>query len=101
MQLAPAQEGTFTAKVHAEDGVRFAAGANRPEQLMCQLVEYIRERSDFVLWPSAARQVRALIEEGQPHAAVALYFSEVGDRWDEERLELRGLDLVESRGSGK
>jgi hypothetical protein len=101
MQLAPVQETSFKAIVRAEDGVRFAAGSDRAEQLMSQLVNYVRERCDDVLWPSAARQVRALIEAGQPHAAVALYFIEVGDRWDEERLELHGLDLVERRGSGR
>ena len=26
-----------------------------------------------------------------PHAAIALYFANVGDRWDEERLDLGGL----------
>jgi hypothetical protein len=101
MQLTLNQETTFTATVLAEDGVRFAARSDRPEQLMSQLVAYIRERSDFVLWPSAAGQVRALVEDGQTHAAVALYFSEVGDRWDAERLELHGMELVESEGSGR
>jgi hypothetical protein len=62
MQLAPPQETTCTAIVRSEDGVRFTAGSDRPEQLMSQLVDYVRERCDDVLWPSAARQVRALVE---------------------------------------
>jgi hypothetical protein len=37
--------------------------------------------------------VRALIDDDKPYAAIALYFDNVGQRWDEERLELGGLSF--------
>src|SRR5258705_11149965 len=81
----------LTAVVHAPDGVGFVATAECSSQLSAQLAEYVRARCDAVLWPQSAAEVRALIENGMPHAAIALYFANVGDRWDEERLDLGGL----------
>jgi hypothetical protein len=48
------------------------------------------------LWPPVAANVRALVTDDRPYAAIALYFAHVGERWDEERLELGGLALGES-----
>jgi hypothetical protein len=90
---ASAEEPTYTAVVHAVDGVRFVARAQCPERLSAQIVGYIRERCDNVLWPSVANQVRAFVEDDKPYAAIALYFAHVGERWDEERLELGGLSF--------
>jgi hypothetical protein len=86
-------QANFTATVHAADGVRFAASSRSPEQLTAQIVSYIRERCDDVLWPAVAKQVRRLIDERQSYAAIVLYFAEVGQRWDEERLELEGISF--------
>jgi hypothetical protein len=90
---ASVSQANFTAVVHAADGVRFVAKADCPERLASQIVDYILARCDEVLWPSAAKQVRALIGDRQLYAAIALYFAQVGERWDEERLELGGLSL--------
>jgi len=59
-------------------------------------VTYVRGRCDDVLWPRVAANVRALVADDRPHAAIALYFAHVGERWDEERLGLGGLSLGES-----
>ena len=92
---APAymQETPLTAIVHAADGVRFVATARCPAHLSAQIVSYIGERCDDALWPAAAAEVRALIDDDKPYAAIALYFARVGERWDEERLELGGLSF--------
>jgi hypothetical protein len=88
---APIYNSSFTAVVHAIDGVRFVASAPSPEGLAAQIVGYVAERCEFVLWPRIAAQVRALIDAANHSAAIALYFAHVGERWDEERLELDGL----------
>jgi hypothetical protein len=88
MQAPASQEDLFSAVVHAADGVRFAASARRAEELAAQVVGYIEDRCDEVLWPKVARRVRDLIAGRRHYAAIALYFAQVGDRWDEERLEL-------------
>jgi hypothetical protein len=81
----------LTAIVHAVDGVRFVATADRPADLVTQIIDYIRARCDYTLWPRVARDVRALIDEARPYAAIALYFARVGERWDAERLDLDGV----------
>lgn len=85
--------GPLTAVVHGVDGVRFVATAATGMQLAARVADYIRARCDDVLWPGAAREVRALIDDGKTFAAIALYFAHVGDRWDEERLELDGVSF--------
>src|SRR5262245_13712785 len=94
---APTCNSGFTAVVHAVDGVRFVATAASPEHLVAQIVGYVAERCEFVLWPRIAAQVRSLIDTAHHSAAIALYFDHVGDRWDEERLELDGLVLHAAR----
>jgi hypothetical protein len=79
---------TFTATIRAPDGARFTAAAATPELLNREIVAYVLSRSDYVLWPDDARQVRELIETGEADAAINLYFASVGDRWDEEWLEI-------------
>jgi hypothetical protein len=77
-----------TAVVHAPEGVRFVAAGRSPEQITAALEDYVLQRCDDVLWPSAARRVRELIEARDPDAAIASYFANVGSRWDEERLAI-------------
>ena len=83
----------YSAKVRAADGVLFAASADCPDALAVQLVGYIGDRCDDVLWPIDARAVRSLIGENRRDAAIALDFERVGRRWDEESLELEGLAI--------
>ena len=92
---APADVGhtQLTAIVHAADGVRFVATGRCATHLSAQIVSYIRSRCDHVLWPSVAREVLALINDDKPYAAMAMYFANVGERWDSERLELDGLSF--------
>jgi hypothetical protein len=78
----------LTATVHARDGIRFEARADNPAKLSALIVDYIRERCDYVLWSSTAEEVRALIAADKLHAAIAVYFSHVGERWDEEWLRV-------------
>lgn len=68
--------------------MRFIANTDSAEELAAQIIGYIRERCEFVLWPAPVRQLRALIGDGNLYAAIALYFARVGERWDEEWLEL-------------
>lgn len=84
----PVANAVRTAVVHAPDGVRFVASASDEAEVAAQLVAYIRERCDHTLWPAAAREVRTLIAERRESDAIAAYFANVGQRWDEERLEL-------------
>jgi hypothetical protein len=81
----------LTAVVHAADGIRFVAVSACAAGLAAQVIAYIRERCDDVLWPPAAERVRGLIDDGKPYAAIAMYFENVGERWDAERLEFAGL----------
>jgi len=81
--------GGFTAVVRSADGVRFVATASDTAGRSASLVEYIRQRCDYTLWPDDARRVRAMIDDQDAEGAIATYFATVGQRWDEERLELR------------
>lgn len=91
----------LTATVHARDGVRFVARAECPTQLCALIIDYIRERCDHVLWSATAADVRTLIADDKPHAAIAVYFNHVGERWDEEWLRFDGIDGLTSSGLGR
>jgi hypothetical protein len=88
MITATDRPAIVTAVVHTQEGVRFVATGGSPEQVTAELEDYILRRCDDVLWPSAARRVRELIEARDPDAAIAAYFANVGSRWDEERLAI-------------
>ena len=83
-------QSSFTATIHAADGLRFVARARCAERLTEQLVTYVLARCEAVLWPAVAAQVRSLAREGRLRAAVDLYFAHVGERWDEEYLDVEG-----------
>jgi hypothetical protein len=78
----------MTAIVHFAGGVSFVASAACPDALTRQLAHYVLGRCDDVLWPEAARDVRALLDEGSLTEAITLYFEHTGSRWERERLEL-------------
>ena len=86
----------FNAVVQAPDGVLFEAGADSEQDLLTQVAEYVRTRCAAVLWPDDARRVWGLLERGKPLAAITLYFDCVGDRWDEEWLELSRSEDIQS-----
>jgi hypothetical protein len=77
----------YRATVHSTDGVRFSARADGPEALTREILSYVRERCDSVLWAEDAEAVRKLMDQNRHDAAIALYFDRVGERWDEEWLE--------------
>jgi hypothetical protein len=79
---------SFTATIRASDGVRFTATSATRELLMREIAAYVVSRCDYVLWAADACRVHAFIDTGEPDAAINLYFARVGERWDEERLEL-------------
>lgn len=72
--------------VHAADGVRFATAARSSSALMRRLLDNIRPCVSDKLWPTDAERFERLADEGEHRAAVELYFSAVGQRWDDERL---------------
>ena len=87
---AVVSRSSFTATIHAADGLRFLARARCAERLTQQLVSYIVARCDAVLWPAVAAEVRSLVRDRQLRAAIDLYFARVGERWDEEYLHVEG-----------
>ncbi len=86
-----------TAVVRAADGVRFIATAADDDGVSSQLIEYIASRCDHVLWGGPASEVRRLIAAHRHGEAVAIYFSNVGRRWDEEWLETRIENVIDTR----
>jgi hypothetical protein len=84
----------FTAVVRDAHGACFVATAHSQGELEAQVVEYIRERCDYVLWPRVAANVHALIARGTKDSAIAAYFANVGQRWDPEWLELVDGDVL-------
>ena len=89
MTATALDQSLHTAIVRAADGVRFIATAADDDGVSSQLIDYVAGRCDHVLWPAPAREVRRLIAERRHAEAIAMYFSNVGRRWDEEWLEIR------------
>lgn len=81
-----------TAVVRAADGVRFTATGCTDDELRPQVIAYVASRCEDVLWPAASREVRRLIADHREADAIAVYFRNVGLRWDEEWLELEMTD---------
>jgi hypothetical protein len=88
MSIDAGEPAMIAALVRAPDGVRFAATGGWASDVVPALVHYVAHRCENVLWPSAASEVRLLIDAGRPSRAIAVYFEHVGARWDEECLEL-------------
>ena len=89
----------FTAVIHDAHDVRFVAAADSQRELAAQVVAYIRERCDYVLWPRVAATVRAFLTQDETHAAIATYFANVGQRWDAERLEVLDFEPAAAIGN--
>jgi hypothetical protein len=84
------QEGvvTITAIVHAPDGVRFVATGVSRDAVATRIAAYVRERCEHVLCADAASEVHTLLALGNIDSAITAYFERVGERWEDERLEL-------------
>lgn len=82
------QSPLHTAIVRAPDGVRLIATAVDDDGLRPKIIDYIASRCDDVLWPAPAQEVRRLIAEHRESDAIFTYFTNVGERWDKEWLEL-------------
>lgn len=80
---------THVAVVRGPDGVRFSASGFSESDVDAQLASYVRDRCEDVLWPAAAGEVRRLIAAGDVAKAIAVYFANVGRRWDMEWLNRR------------
>lgn len=80
--------GAIMAVVHSLDGVRFVTTGRSRETIVRHLAGYVAERCDDLLPEDAGGRVRAMLAAGELGAAIAVYFARVGERWDNERLEL-------------
>jgi len=78
----------ITAIVYTPGDVRFVTTGMSRQAVAARLAEYVRQRSDDVLWPDAASEVHTMLALGNIDAAITVYFERVGERWDHERLEL-------------
>lgn len=87
--MEAARGGGYSAVIRSPDGVLFAVSAASAAERAARLVEYISEWCEYTLWPTAAAEVRALIDAQNSDAAIEAYFANVGARWDEEQLECR------------
>lgn len=79
---------TITAIVYSADGIRFLASGMSHEAVAGRIAEYVRDRCDDVLLADAASEVHTMFELGNIDGAIATYFKRVGERWEEEHLEL-------------
>jgi hypothetical protein len=79
--------------VHGADGVRLVCAASTRAALDAQLAAYA-ERSIADRADAPARAVlRAMLEAGAVADALAFYFRLLRQRWDEERLEIRLVEI--------
>jgi hypothetical protein len=74
------------AAVYALDGIRFLTAAPSAQELLERLAMHVKQNADVLLWPEDAANVLCLLEQGEQHAAVDLYFARVGQRWEREVL---------------
>lgn len=82
-----------SAIVHSVDGVRLVITGSTRQAVIARVADYVRDRCGDVLWPAAASGVRAMLDAGNLSGAISLYFERVGERWDEERLELEAVEF--------
>lgn len=73
--------------------VRMLTGAPSPAHLERRLAAYVRRNATQLLWSTESGRVLRLLEQGRPDEAISLYFSTVGDRWDQEFLHVQAMDL--------
>ncbi|HEX6535706.1 MAG TPA: hypothetical protein VF041_14005 [Gemmatimonadaceae bacterium] len=82
------------AVVRAIDDIRLVAAASTRGALLAPLAVYVERCADAQLAPESAERVRRLLRAGHLDTAISLYFACVGDRWDEEWLDIREVDLA-------
>jgi hypothetical protein len=79
--------------VHGADGVRHVCAASTRAALDAQLAAYA-ERSIADRADAAARAVlRTMLDAGAVGEALAFYFRLLRQRWDEERLDVRLVEV--------
>lgn len=81
------------AVVHGVRRVHLVAAAPSRDALTAKLADYVREHVEVQLRPVRARRVRQLLADGKAGEAVDRYFASVGERWDEEWLVRRTVEL--------
>ena len=87
------------AVVYGLNDVRYVTAAATRAALAVRLAAYVRRHAGSQLWPGDARRLRRLLGARRFEAAVELYFSSVGGRWDEERLVIEAVDPGPSPGA--
>src|SRR5215207_6883793 len=87
------------AVVYVLNEVRYVTAAATRAALAVRLAAYVRRHAGAQLWPGDARRLRRLLAARRFEAAVELYFSTVGGRWDEERLVIEAVDVGASPGA--
>lgn len=80
--------------VHGPGEVYMVAVGRSHQAMMCRLAEGLREDVHLQLWEEDAIRFLQLLEEGDPEAAVALYFARVGERWDPARLRVEAVPMA-------
>ena len=78
----------FAAVVHTMDDVQLLTAGTSLEEVTGHVARYVGERAEHMLWPADAVEIHRRREEGRSSAAVELYFSHVGKRWDREYLRV-------------
>lgn len=76
--------------------VRFVAVAPSRERLDEQLAGYVESQLDSQLFPEDAERVLELLRQQQQRAAIELYLSRVGRRWDQEWLTVTTVPVADS-----
>ena len=80
------------AVVCSPQGVRSISVATSPEGRDRELAEYVRRAASRQLAPWTRDRVLALLDGGEPRAAVDAYFEAVGREWDDEWLHLEVVE---------
>jgi hypothetical protein len=89
------EQTLHVAVVHTVGAVRLVAAASSQAALAKRLADYVRQHPGNQLWAREARCLRRLLAAGQLNAAIELYFTAVGKRWDEEWLVIEDIEVWE------
>ncbi len=75
--------------------VHFVAAAQDRAILDARLADYVAGNASIQLFPQDAKRVHELLAKRDYSAAVELYFSAVGRRWDPEWLSIRTVQVAD------
>jgi hypothetical protein len=85
-------DALHVAVVHASDGVRHVAVSTTRDSLIRNLAEYVKRKAFEQLLPCHAVRVDEALRDADPERAIALYFAQVGARWDQEFLHTQVIN---------